>query len=125
MPIEGLVVPWLTQTLDLRVVTELPDNLELVVPLVRVTAIGGGADPNNRRFRSPRISVDSFATGYGPAGDLAEDVDRAMHKLAGESVGGYTVTRVDTSSLPAWVPYVDTKIRHFVSAFQLFVMADR
>jgi hypothetical protein len=122
MPIEALLVPWLASTLDLRVVTELPDDLQVVVPLVRVTAIGGSADPSNRLFTMPRVSIDSFAVGYGPAGDLADDVDAAMHKLAGVTLGAVTVTRVDTASLPAWVPYADTVIRHFVGSFQLHVM---
>jgi hypothetical protein len=122
MPIEALLVPWLASTLDLRAVTELPDDLQDVVPLVRVTAIGGSADPSNRLFTMPRVAVDSFAVGYGPAGDLADQVDAAMHALAGVTLGTVTVTRVDTASLPAWVPYADTAIRHFVSSFQLHVM---
>lgn len=122
MPIVALLLPALSSSLNLRVATELPDNLGAVVPLVRLTPTGGGSDPNLPAFTTPRISVDSFALGYNDAEQLAYRVDAAFHGLAGRTFGTSTVTRVDTVSLPAWVPYADTDLRHFVNSFQLHVM---
>lgn len=127
MPVEALLVPWLAAQLGIRVVTELPDDLQLVAPLARITAIGGSADPDNPRFTSPRVALDWFAAGYGPAAELAERGGQVMHTLAGTTLLGTppaksTVTKVQTVSLPAWVPYPDTALRHFVSSFQLHVM---
>jgi hypothetical protein len=124
MSIEALLVPWLASTMDIRVTTEIPDDLQAVLPLARVIATGGASSADNPRFRVPRVSVDWFADGYGAAADLALAGDSAMRKLAGVTIGAVTVTQVETVSLPAWVPYADTNLRHFVSAFQLHLMAN-
>lgn len=122
MPIEALLVPRLAADMGIRFTTELPDNLQDEVPLARIAAIGGGSEPNNFRFTSPRLSVVWFEVGYGPAAELAERGRAAFHALAGVTLGRSTITRVDTVSLPAWVPYPDTAIRQFASSFQLHVM---
>lgn len=122
MPIAALLVPVLSASLGLRVVTELPDDLAEVAPLVRLTPIGGSSSADLAAFTTPRISVDSFAVGYGPAEELANRVDDAFRELAGRTLGTSTITKVETVSRPAWVPYTDTALRHFVNSFQLHVM---
>lgn len=128
MSIEAMLVPWATSTLAVRAVTEIPADLAAVAPLLRFLRVGGVADPSNPNFDAPRVVVDSFAVGFGPAGDLAARVEHAMRvllpgvTLPAGGAGTATVTRVDTVSGPSWVPYADTALRHFVATYGLHVM---
>lgn len=120
--VEALVVPWLTSVLGVRCVTETPSDLAAQVPVHRVVSAGGAVDAGVPSFVNPRVSVDSFAVGYGPAAAAAEAAKRAMLvSLPRQTLAGCTVTRVELQSGPVWIPYADTSLRQFSATYLLWI----
>ena len=116
--VERLLVTYLGDALAVRVVTDLPANLQQVLPLVQVARIGGADDVV---LDAARVDVDVFATGRGAAVELAERCRGALRfGLAGQVVDGVTVYRVRTGEGPAWRPYEDTAgVRRFGAVYEI------
>lgn len=116
--VEKLVIGWLSAHLSLRVLTDLPSNLEKITPVVQVARYGG-------RDTAPGIDVasmdvDSYGATRGAAYVLAERVRQALlYELAGIQVGNVAVVRVDTSSGPSWRPYDNLAVRRVGASYSI------
>jgi hypothetical protein len=117
--IERLLVAHLAATLGVRFVTDLPSNLQQILPLGQVNRIGGGDDVVT--IDRANVDVDTYAAGRAQALDLAERVREELRmRLPGYPVAGVVVCRVETLSGPAWRPYDDaTMVRRFGATYQI------
>jgi hypothetical protein len=64
--VERLLVTYLGAALGVRVVTDLPANLQQILPLVQVGRVGGADDTVT--IDHARVDVDVFADGAGCGG---------------------------------------------------------
>jgi hypothetical protein len=117
--VERLLVTYLGAALGVRVVTDLPANLQQILPLVQVGRVGGADDVVT--IDHARVDVDVVATGRGAAVELAERCRDALRmSLPGQVVDGVTVSRVRTGKGPAWRPYDDTtNVRRFGATYEI------
>lgn len=122
--IEALLIPWLSSTLGVRTLTDLPADLQAVLPVVQVVRVGGPSNDDNPRFDMPTVSVDSYGADRDAATQLALDVDEALRvTLPGVTTGGATVSRVQTITGPSWRPYDDLLLRRMGASYRLYVKA--
>jgi len=113
-----LAVDVLTAALTpVRVSTELPANLEAVVPLVRVFRIGGPDDGYVLDY--PTMAVHAFATSQAAADALCRQAGTAFRNARGVITAGGVITRVRKLSGPSWAQVDNQQLRHAVSLFQL------
>jgi hypothetical protein len=112
---------WLATEFGVRVVTELPANLQDVVPVIQVGRVGGG---NRYTIDRPTVDVVCFTSslsggdGRNAARKFAELVRDAMYfRLPGT----LPVTSVATVSAPAWRPYDNPAVRCYGATYQLTV----
>jgi hypothetical protein len=120
--VEGILIPWLRETIDVRVVTDLPADLADVLPVVQLTRIGGFSHDDNPRFDMPTLSADCYAEDRGQAIALAESVDEAFRiQLPGQTLNRSTVTRVQTVTGASWRPYDNTSLRRVGASYRLYI----
>lgn len=120
--VEGLLIPWFTETLEVRALTDLPSDLADVLPVVQIVRIGGPSNDDNPRFDMPTISVDSYAADRATAIALAETVDDALRiQLPGQTLSRSTITRVQTVTGPSWRPYDNTSLRRVGASYRLYI----
>jgi len=109
---ELLLGGWLRTALPgRRVVTELPADLEAVLPAVLVTRIGGGR--TQHVLDNPRLDVDCFASTRELAIDLARQVESLIPTLRGVTTGGGTVGWVGVEVGASWRPDWNMRIRRY------------
>lgn len=120
--VEKLLVAQLADHLSVRVVTDTPSNLALILPVVQVTRFGGSdVAPGIDR---PNVDIDVYAATRTLAKTLAEKVRYTLlYVLAGTSTGEATVSRVDTISGPSYRPYDNTALRRVGATYQLTLHA--
>lgn len=99
--IEGLAVDWLAAQLpDLRIVTELPADIEGQT-LIRVTRSPGA---NTDMGQQPRIDVEGFAPTRSAMWVVIGRANDAIARIKGQNINGiqvdcpYTIT----DPIPAW-----------------------
>lgn len=120
--VEALLTGWLASTLSVRTVTDLPDNLADVLPVVQVVRIGGADDDNLTRFDAATVDVDCYDVDRASASNLAGRARDALRiTLPGLTVGAGTVTKVQTITAPSWRPYDNTALRRFGATYRLTV----
>lgn len=118
--VEALLIGWLSPALGVRCVTDLPANLQSVLPIIRVTRSGGGESLPT--FEEPIVDVDCFATDRAGASLLARRAHDALTlRLPGFTAAGAVVCRVDTLTGPSWRPYDDSSLRRFGADYSLTV----
>lgn len=102
-----------------RVVNELPADLEKKLPLVQVQITPGGGD--DRVTDTALVDIDVFAGTRTGMWDLARDTRAALLAAAGQHVPGARVVidSVDTAQRPAPVPYGTPAIRRAVATYAL------
>lgn len=124
--VEALLVPWLTgQREDTRFCTETPADLETIPETVQVVRAGGGQQFVLAR---PRIVLGSFAIATDSksarmaARDLAYAIDDLMlWSLRGSALGDYTVTKVEQTSGPTFIPDANVTLRHFAATYTVTI----
>lgn len=113
--VELALTTWARATFDATVCTELPSNLETVLPLIQVEQIAG----SGTRFSvDPLIDVDVYAANYAAARDLARAVYRALVLLRG-IVDDVVVRDVRVSSLPSRRPYDNSALRRVGATYSV------
>lgn len=120
--IEILLVAYLKAETDKRVVTDLPANLDTLLPVIRVTRVSG-ADRDYRLDR-PIVDIDVFATNRTGASTLARQVLDLMrdHLQRGGAVQPTgVVTSVETLSGPRWLPDPNPNLRRFSATYEVCV----
>ncbi len=92
---------------------ETPENLQELLPFVRVQRIGGARD----RFNDyPTVSVDVFAGSYSEAEGLADDVDQW---LTGPPPPLGQLVRAIHDVAPRQLPWGDERIFRFQAQYQV------
>lgn len=119
---ELVVVTALGAVLDpaVRIVTELPADLEQQVPLVQVERVSGASE----RFRDlPLMYLSAFAASRAAASALAVAVDDAvLHRLPGTTVTGGRVQDADGRTGPRWIPYDNPGVWRYQAIYSLIVI---
>lgn len=92
---------------------ETPENLQQLLPFVRVQRIGGGRDRLND---FPTVSVDVFADSYSVAEALADDVDQW---LTGPPPPLPELDRAIHDIAPRRLPWGDERIFRFQSQYTI------
>lgn len=106
-----------------RVVTETPDTMEKVVPVIQVERIGGA---NSHTVDRPTISVDVYDSNRDAARKLAELVrDAVLYALPETTitVGAVqaVVSKSGTISGPSIRPYINTGLRRFGATYMIWL----
>jgi hypothetical protein len=108
--IEGIAVDVFTAMLpDVRVVTELPGNIDGLV-IIRVTRSPGANDALTSR---PRTDVECFAPDRATMWQLAGRANNALASLSGHMYGGVQIDTVNTITDPVpgwWSPTVQRAV---------------
>lgn len=118
--IEVLLVTYLKAKTGKRVLTDLPANLDSILPVHRVTRISG-ADLDYRLDR-PVVNIDTYAADRTQAAALATEVrDWLREHLQREDAVQPTgvVTAVRTIVAPRWLADPNTNLRRFQASYEL------
>lgn len=118
--VEGLAVAYLNAALDVRVTTDIPANLEQVLPIVRVIRGPGGDDGLTD---APLLDVECFAGNRSGLWDLTEQTRDALHALAGTAVNSRLVDTVTTASGPVRLDYGNPAVHRSVASYRLTLRA--
>ncbi|MEV0526637.1 hypothetical protein AB0I66_24650 [Streptomyces sp. NPDC050439] len=116
--IEQAAALWLRpRHLGVRVVNELPADLDKKLPLVQVQVTPGGGEDNTTGVTL--LDVETFASSRTAMWDLARAVHTSMLALAGRSSGGLVIDTVSSDMRPAPVPYGNPALRRAVATYRL------
>ena len=118
--VEALAVAYLNTALDARVSTDVPANLEQVLPLVRVVRGPGGDDGLTD---TPLLDVECFTATRADLWDLTEQTRDALHTLAGTAVNGRLVDTVTTATGPTRLDYGNPAVHRSVASYRLALRA--
>lgn len=118
--VELMLTGWLRAELaGPRVVTDLPGNLEEVLPVVQVTRIGG---PRLQvTLDNPRVDLDVFAGTRTAAADLARRVESLLPAMRGVTASGGVVGRVVVETGASWRPDFNPRVRRYGMTVSLIV----
>ncbi|MEU6872391.1 hypothetical protein [Streptomyces sp. NPDC046751] len=105
-----------------RVVDELPDQVEKVLPVVQVRVVGGADD---QVTDTATVDVQCFAATRGGMWQLTEQTRTAMHALTATHVPGQAavIDAVTTAARPAEVPYGNPALRRAVATYTVATRA--
>lgn len=117
--VEQAVTLWLRSRhpTPVRVVQELPADLEKKLPLLQVQVTPGGGEVGTTGITL--IDLDTFAATRGAMWDLANRARTSMLALAGQHVGGLVIDTVATDVRPAPVDYGSPALRRAVATYRL------
>lgn len=117
--IEALLVAYLADRTGERVVTDLPANLDDILPVIRVSR-SGGADSDYKLDRSS-VDVDVFAGNRVDAAALAGEVRDVLRiDLPNSVTPSGVVTGVVTSIAPTWLPDPNVTLRRFHASYEVY-----
>lgn len=120
--IEQVLGVWLTAQTGARSVTELPANLQDVLPVNEIHRIGGSE--HTRTIDVALVDVTTYAASYGDAASLALQVRGLLRmNLPGTTVAGGVVLRVDSNVPPVWQTYADPMLRRFGATYAITVQS--
>ncbi|MFD0276173.1 hypothetical protein ACFVHB_20030 [Kitasatospora sp. NPDC127111] len=106
--VEAVLTRWLRARFDVRSCTELPANLEDVLPVVQVATVGGLAARFSAR---PRVDVDVYAADYVAARTLALRIRDALITWRGPAEPGAVVSETSIDAEPKRRPYENPALR--------------
>jgi hypothetical protein len=119
--VELLLTWWLRAQLPgVRVVAELPANVESHIPLLWVTRIGGRALVTGL-VDQPRVDVDAFARSYQAAAELAVTVQSLIPTMRGVTTGGGVVAYAAEEIGPNRRPEYNPHVRRFGATYVLTI----
>lgn len=117
--VEAELVAWLTDRLDVRVLTDLPDNLGEILPVVQIQRAGGGDD--GIRLDRAFVGVDVYAATRQAASQLmAQTRSLLLAELRGTVTAAAVFTSARTIAAPSWRPYENPGLRRFGASFEVF-----
>lgn len=120
--IEQLLVAYLEDVLDERVLTDLPSNVDQILPVVRMTRVSG--DDDGFKLDRPIVDIDAYAADRAGAFSLARRVQALLlFELPTVVCPGGVVTAVDTIVGPRWLPDTNTSLRRVQATYQFFAHA--
>jgi len=111
--VELVLLDWLRPQLPgVRVLTDLPADLEQQLPVVQVTRVGGGRD-FSYRLDTARVDIDCYAATRTAAAGLAGQLRTLVALLTNTETGGAVVVRVFEETGPSWRPETNPNVRRF------------
>lgn len=117
--IEAELIARLTAALNVRHLTDLPDNLLDVLPVNQVQRIGGEDD--GIRLDRALVTVDSYAADRASASLLARRTRHELvERLRGVQTSKAVFGRVATISAPAWRPYENPALRRMGATYEVY-----
>jgi len=122
--VESLLVAYLSGRTGYRVVTELPEDVDQHLPIIRVNRVSGTSV--NYKCDHPIVDVDVFAADRPTAHDLSEEM-RSMLYLDLPTVDcvqpSGVVAGVTVLNGPRWLPDKNTHVRRYQASYQLVTHA--
>ncbi|MGW6008674.1 hypothetical protein [Streptomyces sp. NPDC055210] len=116
--VEQAAALWLrARHTPVRVVNELPADLEKKLPLVQIQVTPGGGE--NGTTGVTLLDVETFAGTRTGMWDLARAVHTSMLALAGQFSGGLVIDTVATDARPAPLSYGNPAVRRAVATYRL------
>lgn len=120
--IEQLLVDYLHEVTNRRVLTDLPSNLDQILPVVRLTRVSGADD--DYKLDRPIVDVDVYAQDRAGAFSLARQVQALLRfELPTTTRPGGVVTAVSTIVGPRWLPDTNTNLRRVQATYEVFAHA--
>lgn len=121
--VEVLLVAYLNDQTGRRALTDLPADLEEILPVEQVT--GGPGNDDGFRLDAATVDVDSWAADRSAAAANAEQVRGLLLDLRGQRLtGGGSVTGVVTGAVtltrPHWVPDPNPGLRRYTASYQIY-----
>lgn len=118
--VERVLVAWLTDRLSVRVVTDLPADLERQVPILQLARFGG--DDFYPGLDAAEVDVDAYGPDRATATQLAEDARSALRfELPGTQIENAVFARVNTLQAPVFKPYDNSALRRFGASYQIYI----
>ena len=120
--IELLLVGYLGTKTGHRAVTELPAELDSILPVIRVTRVSGGDDLGFSKLDRPVVDVDVFAATRTGAHDLSDQVRVLLRQdlVTVDTVQpAGVVTEVRTITAPRWLPDSNVNLRRYNASYQI------
>ncbi|MFI1678840.1 hypothetical protein [Streptomyces sp. NPDC020607] len=116
--VENAVTLWLRpRHIGVRVVQELPADLETKLPLVQVQVTPGGGEDGTTAVTL--LDVESFGASRTAMWELARAVHTSMLALAGHRSGGLVIDSVASDARPAPLDYGNPALRRAVATYRL------
>lgn len=122
---EALVIGWLAGRLPtVRVLADLPADLEDTLPVVQITGLPGTATNrgwNGQRWITgrPRFDIDAYAATRAAASDLCRDVEALLAELPGATVGGAVVADITQELGPDRRPDFNPRVSRYGATYEL------
>lgn len=117
--IEVLLVAYLEAKTGARLVTELPADLDQILPVIRVVCADG--DDDGFRLDRSIVDVDVFAADRPAASALSTDTRGLLvDDLRADPQPTGVVTGVRTVAKPHWVPDPNPNLRHYAASYLIF-----
>lgn len=120
-PVESLVAGWVRTALagSVRCVTEIPANLETVLPLARFQRVAG---VDNFGLDDANVDVDYFDVGRdNTRGGALVLLSKLRWDMPGALLGSGVVTKVETVMSPIATPWDNTNLRRFTFTVRVMV----
>jgi hypothetical protein len=118
--IELLLTSYLATKTGERAVTELPAELDSILPVIRVTRISGADEDFHLDY--PVVDVDVFATDRAGAQQLSDQIRHALRwdlPTVDCVQDAGVVTSVRTINAPRWLPDSNTNLRRYNASYQV------
>lgn len=118
--IEIELVAWLTAHLGgVRHCTDLPADLDQILPVNQIQRVGG--DDDGFRLDRPLFTVDTYAASRAAAAALARETRHELVvNLRGVKTTAAVFGRVSTISAPSWRPYENPALERMGATYELY-----
>lgn len=117
--IEVLLVAYLKAETGERALTDLPANLDEILPVIRVTCVDG--DDDTFRLDRSAVDIDVYAATRAGAAALSGQVrELLLTDLHGNPQPTGVVTGVRTLTKPRWLPDPNPNLRRFHASYRVF-----
>lgn len=115
-----VLVGWLTEQLgEIRVCTELPQNLETQVPLVQLVSISDALSGSAQTQGTATVDVNAFGADDDAAEALALQVEALLLDTRGVTTGGAVIRNIRSRRRPARTPYENTQVRLYAAMYEI------
>ena len=110
---------WLEARLSVVHLTDLPANLDAILPVNQVTRVGG--DDDSIRLDRALVAIDSYGADRAAASLLARQTrEKLVVSLRGVQTANAVFGRVSTISAPAWRPYDNPALRRMGATYEVY-----